>query len=201
MDAFGLHTKVVQALNGTSTAALETAASTILATLTGKASASQSAAAQSEDITSAGFDGLCMVLAVAVQHRLAPATFQEQLSSGSLRSDVVRTIVESYTLSFGGDGPTASQRSNAAAAKSVLEDGFLPRITGVSWNLGHALGDRMLDPPSRSLPTFDLSIATYDQLHDTEQTLRIALPAERLSDFHNTVREMLREAEQVARGN
>jgi hypothetical protein len=199
MDTFGLHTKVVQALNGTPTAALEAAASTVLATLTGRSSAAQSASAQGDELTSAGFDGLCMVLAIAVQHRLAPSAFQEQLSSGSLRSDVVRTIVQSYTLSF--DEASAAQRSNTAAAKAVLEDGFLPRITGVSWNLGHALGDRMLDPPSRSLPAFDFSIATYDQLHDTEDTLRIALPAERLSDFHNTVREMLREAEQVARGN
>lgn len=197
MDTFGLHPKVVQALNATPAAALESAAGAILATLTGKASAAQSASAQGDAITSAGFDGLCMVLALAVQHRLLPVVLQEQLSIGSLRSDVVRTVVQAYTTSMKDD----SVGSSIVAAKAVLEDGFLPRITGVSWNLGHALGDRMLDPPSRSLPSFDLSVASYDHTHDTEETLRISVPAERLSDFHNTVREMLREAEHVAKGN
>lgn len=201
MDSFGLHPRIVQALNGGAPSAIEAAAQSILGTLTGQSSPAQGAAAHSSsELSSAAFDGLCMVLAVAVQHRLTPAVLHEQLSAGSLRSDVARSIVQSYKLTYkSSEHPV---ENIAEAARAVHEDGFLPRITGISWQLGHALGDRMLDPPSHSLPAFDMSIATYDHMHDEVGEVMIELPAERLSDLHNTVREMLREADHAAtRGN
>lgn len=193
MDAkIGIHPKIVQSLTSAPREALIAASVHVAQTLAGDVAAGDG------DHNPVLLDSLSFLFAFALQQSMSPAAFEEYLTAGSsLRSDIVLQLVCVHR-------DHCWQHHTAGVfdgARVVFEDGFFTRLTGVSWSLHHALGDRMQDPPSPSLPHFELAWSVEQPATRTTDVFRTRVPAERLVDLHSTLKQMLKEAERVAREN
>lgn len=196
----GVLSRVIQTLNQTDAAALRAAAD---ATLRYLLDMQQPLHGEHEPSV---VDAVSLLVAPAWQQRLTADAFEDLLSSTtSLRSDALRTVADAYRTAF--SDSLLKQRSahdDDDGASCLFDDGYFPRLTGASWSLQHALGDRMRDPPTRSLPQFTLrldvdadSAGSSTEGERLPQNVTMMVPAERLDDLYGTLRDMLKEAERV----
>ena len=159
--------------------------SAIAVAVLGKLSGSSSRAADlPADAPLAVVDAVSMFLATALQRRLTPAELEETASAvGTLRREALNALLSVYK---------SHHASVAVPETDVLQDGFLPQLTGSTWTLQHALGDRTKDPPQRSLPLYRVAFHT-----SSGESKVLHVPLERLVDLQSVLHDMVKEADRV----
>lgn len=169
----------VQHLNSCQAAQLSAIASAIINKLVGNS------AELPAEAPLATVDAVSMFFATVLQRRLTPVELEESCSAvGTLRREALNVLLAAYK--------THHAKFVAAPESDVLQDGFLPQLTGSTWTLQHALGDRTKDPPQRSLPLYRVAFHTTSGENKVLQ-----VPLERLVDLQSVLHDMVKEAERV----
>ena len=133
-------------------------------------------------------DAVAIVFAHALREGWSEAQLSDELTSLAVKTESAGILSDAFSecLSAHGD--------KVMGNRQVLVEGFLPRLTGLSWELSHRLGDRTSNPPEKSLPEFDLTF------HTTAESVSFHLSVERAHDLLMKLQEMVREAEAVTQG-
>lgn len=143
--------------------------------------ASDSASRAKKAAASTAVDEICAVLIEALRSGKGREHVEEATST--LQADVSAAIVDAFVRG----------RDTLRTTATGLGDDE-NRVVGVSWDLVHALGDRVTveSAPARSLPVVQLRL-------DTPSGSRfVALTAEQLHEFSQEVQSAVAAVERVA---
>ena len=128
-------------------------------------------------------DAVLAVYVPAIRKTLSANELNDQLAS-LLEARRADALIEAYT-------------GSADQLLSLTQDRSIPgvqRLSGVVWSSGHCLGDRTIDPPSRSLPYIKLGIKA-EGADGTQRTIPLVCSSEQAQDLLAKLKEALHEAE------
>lgn len=151
-----------------------------------------------EEVNTRLNDAVSQVVVDALRRGFAGPDLAEFLSTTSLESAKAEALVAAYNdvaLPELGELIQNNSTSGGGAASSSTQ-----QLVGLRWESGHCLGDRTVDPPSRSLPFITLNLDTVGpDGNPTPGGVPLVCSAEQATDLLAKLKEALHEA-QVASG-
>lgn len=148
------------------------------------------------DVASAAHGAAAALFAHCLRLRIdQEATFVDLLTGSTVlasdRVDFLWGIYKSHILDTDAYRQGVAEE-RARQEQEDLNDGPMPRLTGLRWRMGHELGNRMMDPPERSAPTLTIEFVTADG-----KAVKLHVTQEQAQDLLSGFRTMTKEAERL----
>ncbi len=136
-------------------------------------------------------DAIAQLLVEGVRRGFNSSEMLDFLSATTLQSKMIDVIVEAYTANL-------NELVAALVTPAEAMQSFEPALVGVRWTSGHCLGNRLVDPPHRSLPYITVAFETLNPSTGRPETVSMTCSTEEAQDLLSKLKGALHEAELIS---